>query len=377
MKIKITRRLKKEEVKMLGRKPSNQKGNGNPKYTLTEQELELLTQIRSSGVIQACENVGADPTTAPMLWLKTKKESVRVTNPMYIPKIQKTFDNYQNSIISELKKYSPTFKKIERKKEEEPHLLIIDIADLHINKFCEKHLTGDNYNSQIAVQRALEGTKGLIQKASGFNIEKILFVIGNDVLNTDNILKGTTKGTIQDTDLHWLTAFNVAKDCYIQCIEYCLSVADVDIVHCTSNHDFMSGCFLAEVIHAWFRKCENITFNIGAKYRKYYKYFSNMIELEHGEKGKMTNLPLIMAQEEPMMWAETKFRYGYLHHFHHLDKTQFKTSKDYIGANITYLRSPSSADIWHAESQYLNLVAVEGFVHSRNNGRVSHITHHF
>ena len=374
---KIQKRLNPDEVKLLGLKIRTQKGQGNTKYRITVNQWERINEARSSGVIDACKNVGADPTTAPMLWLKTKKESVRVTNPLYVAPNQKTFNNYKDEIVKELKKYSPNFKKIKHKNEEDPHLLIIDIADLHINKFCEKILTGENYNSNIAVQRALEGTKGLIQKASGFNIEKILFVIGNDVLNTDNILKGTTKGTIQDTDLHWLTAFNVAKDCYIQCIEYCVSVADVDIIHCPSNHDLMSGCFLAEVIHAWFRKCENITFNIGAKYRKYYKYYSNMIELEHGEKGKMINLPLTMAQEEPIMWAETKFRYGYLHHFHHLDKTQFKTSKDYIGANITYLRSPSSADIWHADSQYLNLVAVEGFIHSRNNGRVSHITHYF
>jgi hypothetical protein len=59
------------------------------------------------------------------------------------------------------------------------------------------------------------------------------------------------------------------------------------------------------------------------------------------------------------------------------DKTQFKTAKDYIGANVTYLRSPSSADIWHAENQYLNIVAIEGFVHSKDNGRVSHLTHYF
>ena len=102
-----------------------------------------------------------------------------------------------------------------------------------------------------------------------------------------------------------------------------------------------------------------------------------MIELEHGDKGKLSNLPLVMAQEQPKMWANTKFRYSYLHHVHHSDKTSFKSGKDYIGANVTYLRSPSSADIWHSDNQFLNLVAVEGFVHSKEMGRVSQITHYF
>ena len=102
-----------------------------------------------------------------------------------------------------------------------------------------------------------------------------------------------------------------------------------------------------------------------------------MIELEHGDKGKMLQLPLVMAQEEPKMWSETKFRYGYLHHVHHQDKTQFKSGKDFIGVNVTYLRSPSSADLWHCESQYINLVAVEGFIHSKTMGREAHLTHYF
>lgn len=102
-----------------------------------------------------------------------------------------------------------------------------------------------------------------------------------------------------------------------------------------------------------------------------------MINLEHGDKGKAMDLPLIYAQSNPKMWYETKFRYGYLHHVHHQDKKQFQSSKDYVGVNITYLRSPSSADIWHADNGFLNMVAVEGFIHSKEHGRISHLTHYF
>ena len=256
-------------------------------------------------------------------------------------------------------------------------MLVIDIADLHINKYAESSLTGDDYNSEIAVNRALEGCAGIIQKSNGFNIDKIVFVIGNDVLNTDTMTNTTTRGTHQDVDMHWFKAFNIAKDCYVKCIEMCMQVADVDVIHCPSNHDMMSGCFLAETVSAWFRLSKNVKFETSPSYRKYYQYFNNMIELEHGHSGKVANLPLIMAQEQPLMWSQTKFRYSYLHHYHHSDKTSFKTAKDYIGANITYLRSPSSADIWHSDNGFLNLVAVEGFIHSKEMGRVSQITHYF
>ena len=101
-----------------------------------------------------------------------------------------------------------------------------------------------------------------------------MFVIGNDVLNTDNLSRSTTKFTPQDTDVNWFKAFNIAKDCYIRCIELCMQVANVDIIHCPSNHDEMSGCLLAQTLQAWFRQSKNLTFNIIIPYLLF-KFISN------------------------------------------------------------------------------------------------------
>lgn len=374
---RIKKRLNNEEALQLGFDLKIKNKSGNPEYFLKPYQLDLLNEIRNKGILDAHKEHQIDPSQSKFLWLKNKNSSIPVQNPFYVTQIEKDFEVLKSDLIKELKKYSPLYPKIKRQKTKEGHLLVIDIADLHINKYASAELTGAEYNSKIAVERALQGTRGLLQKSIGFNIDRILFVIGNDVLNTDNLTKGTTKNTPQDTDVSWFEAFKIAKECYVRCIELCLSVADVDVVHCPSNHDQMSGCFLAETIKTHFRLCNNITFDISPAYRSFYKYYNNLIELEHGDKGKVANLPLLIAQSVPKMWAETKFRYGYLHHVHHSDKTQYQSSKDYIGINITYLRSPSSADIWHSDNSYLNMVAVEGFIHSKENGRVSHLTHYF
>jgi len=351
-----------------------EKGKDTKRVRISETELNILNKYRRFS--NECKEKGIDPASSPFGWVKGEDSSIFVKNPNFRNQLDNQ-SKFIKDITSLIKDYAPKYPKIKRKNTEEGKLLVIDIADLHINKYAETFLTGNEYNSKIAVERALEGTQGLLNKASGFNIDKILFVVGNDVLNIDNANKTTTKGTPQDTDLNWFKAFQIAKECYVKCIEMCLSVADVDVIHCPSNHDYVSGCLLAETLQAWFRNSKNMTFNTSPKYRKYYQYHNNMIELEHGDKGKMLQLPLVMAQEEPKMWAETKFRYGYLHHVHHQDKTQFKSGKDFIGVNVTYLRSPSSADLWHCESQYLNLVAVEAFIHDKNMGREAHLTHYF
>ena len=355
-------------------KGSSEKGKITKRLRLYDDEINVVNEFRRIRN-EAIDN-GLDPADVKHGWIKNDNSSLFFKNPNF----ENNLDNkvsFLKELTDSIKDHAPNYPKIKRDKNEGGKLLVIDIADLHINKYAETFLTGNEYNSKIAVERALKGTEGLLNKSSGFNIDKILFVVGNDVLNIDGVTRTTTKGTPQDTDLHWFKAFQIAKDCYVQCIEMCLGVADVDVVHCPSNHDYVSGCFLAETLQAWFRQSKNITFDTSPKYRKYYQYHNNMIELEHGDKGKMLQLPLVMAQEEPMMWATTKFRYGYLHHVHHQDKTQFKSGKDFIGVNVTYLRSPSNADLWHCESQYINLVAVEGFVHDKENGREAHLTHYF
>ena len=211
---------------------------GNKRLRLKKDELDLIENYRR--IKEESIAAGVNPDDVKHGWLKTDNSSLFFKNPNFKTEAKNKF---AEDLIKELEQYSPKYPTIKRRKSKDGHLLVIDIADLHINKYAEAHLTGADYNSKIAVERAIEGTKGLIQKASGFNIEKVVFVIGNDVLNTDNLTKSTSKHTPQDTDVNWFKAFNIAKDCYIKCIELCMQVADVDILHYPSNHDEMSGCF--------------------------------------------------------------------------------------------------------------------------------------
>ena len=109
-----------------------------------------------------------------------------------------------------VEEYSPDYTPIKRKKQSEPHLLVINPADIHIGKYASAIETGEEYNSEIAVKRVMEGIMGLIDKAQGFQIEKILFCIGNDVLHVDNVYSTTTKGTPQDTDGKWWEHYELA-----------------------------------------------------------------------------------------------------------------------------------------------------------------------
>lgn len=258
------------------------------------------------------------------------------------------------------------------------HLLVINPADIHIGKYAHELETGDGYNTDVAVERVLEGVQGLIDKSKGFGIDRVLFCIGNDVLHVDNVYSTTTKGTYQDTDGKWWEHYQIALKVYVSCVEMLREIAPVDCVHSMSNHDYQSGFHLAHALKSWFRKDENVSVDCGVAHRKYYTYGKNLIGIEHGDGAKMDKLPLLMAQEKPEEWSNTKHRYWYLHHIHHKVKHKWLDAKDFIGVSVEYMRSPSGTDSWHSRKGFTGVPkAVEGFLHQKDSGQVARFVHYF
>ena len=346
-----------------------------PNATILEFDSlrKYIGKIRNNtGVIDACENLGVDPTTTPMLWLKSKTESIRVTNPLFVKQDEKLLSDLRNNLIEDLQTYAPKFPKLERVENSDSYLLVIDPCDVHIGKLCSAFESGETYNNQIAVQRVLSGVRGILTKVSSFHIDKILFIGGNDILHIDNPQRTTTSGTPQDTDGMWHSNFLIAKQLYTDVLEMLLTVADVHFTFNPSNHDYTNGFFLAQVIETYFKNSKNITFDCSISHRKAFKYHNNLIGTTHGDGAKQIDLPLLMAVEYPNEWSNTKHRYIYTHHVHH------KTSKDYIGITVESLRSPSGTDSWHHRNGYQHSPkAVEGFLHSKEHGQIMRLTHIF
>lgn len=334
---------------------------------VTDDELNLINNCRRLHN-EAIEK-GLDPDSVKHAWFKDKKSSFFVKNPNFNTRVK---NNFKEQLIQDLKEYSPKFEKIKRKANKNGHLLVVDPADIHIGKLADSFETGEDYNTQIAVKRVREGVQGILDKSSGFDIDKILFVGGNDILHTDTPKRTTTSGTPQDTDGMWYDNFLKAKDLYIEILEKLISVADVHFVFNPSNHDYANGFFLANVIETYFKNCKNITFDCSIAHRKYFKYHSNLIGTTHGDGAKQADLPLLMAQESAKNWAETKHRYVYIHHVHH------KLGKDYAGVTLESLRSASGTDSWHHRQGYQHAPkAIEGFIHSKEFGQVARLSHIF
>jgi len=321
----------------------------------------------NAGFIEECERAGIEPGTVKNYWYKSKNYSIHVKEDGDI-----TPEEFVEKIQEAIKDFAPKYPAIKRVENKEPHCLVLSPADVHIGKLCSSFETGEEYNSQIAVKRVKQGVEGLLNKAQNYNLEKIIFVTGNDILHVDNPKNTTTAGTHQDTSGMWYDNFIMAKKLLIEVIESLLTVADVEVVFNPSNHDFMSGFMLVQAIESWFAHSENISFNINMSHRKYSVYGENLIGTTHMDGAKVADLPLLMAHEAPEAWSQCKHRYIYGHHVHH------KTAKDFMSVIVETLRSPSGTDGWHHRQGYQHSPkAIEGFIHHPKFGQIARLTELF
>jgi hypothetical protein len=338
-----------------------------PRIRLSEDEYNAVLEHRTKhqALIDECEISGIPVDSVKYYWYKSEKFSMNVGNNTNIRDVL-------NSILVDIKQHSPSYPKIKyAKTNKESHLLVIDPADIHINKLSSSFETGDEYNHKIAFKRVIDGVSGLLSKSNGFGIEKILLVIGNDILHVDTPRNTTTSGTGQDVSLMWFDAFKMAQKLLTEVIETLVQVAPVHVQYDPSNHDYTNGFFLAQTLEAWFNKSKDITFDISPSHRKYFKYGANLIGTTHGDGAKEQDLPLLMAHESKD-WGLCKHKYIYTHHIHH------KKSKDYMGVTVESLRSPSGTDSWHHRNGYQHAPkAVEGFLHHPEHGQIARFVHYF
>lgn len=280
------------------------------------------------------------------------------------------------------------------------NLMVLDLSDIHFLKLCVKSETGYTYNRDVARHRVREGVTALLRMSKPFEVGRILFVLGNDILHTDNPRNTTTSGTSQDTDGTIFQGFSDAKAAMIGAIEECAKVAQVDLMHVPSNHDWVMGWTLSQCLGAWFRDHPNVSssdYSLSEMHRKYYRYGGNLLGLTHGDGAKEEKLYGLMVKEARSHIGECQNLYWILHHVHHKDRKRrgvdvFVTEKDHNGmtahhfgshapegdgVHIEYVRSPSAPDGWHDRQGFVNRQAVECFIFHPHDGQKVRLTEWF
>ena len=299
-------------------------------------------------------------------WNKQHKDywliSAMVTQKVLEPKdlLQETLQNFNPS-------YKPVAEVFVNDKFENPTVGILSIQDLHFGKEGNLSVV-DDFKDSI---------KSLVLRSYySHNLEKIIYVIGGDLLNMDTFGGLTTKGTPVDSDLRAQDAYNEAFDAMFWSVNFIKQFCkELEVVYLPGNHDRLSSYHLVHALSKCFIQEPSITFNATYEERKVVTWGQNFFAFEHGDVTKKMTA-LVYATEFPFQWGHTTFRTCYTGHFHTKKVTEFVTDNEIHGFSIKHLPSLSKSDYWHYHNKFTGAkrqAVME--IHDLTKGKVSEFTH--
>lgn len=278
------------------------------------------------------------------LWDSPNKEKGSI--PLYSVKCQFKKRDKLDYDVEELKNVIDScFDKVDftrpvlNKRDDIENMILIDIADLHLNKFS------DDYDMEMAKTRFNNAIDTFLSYTSS---EECIFVIGEDYFNIDTINKTTTKGTPQDTEVDIYKMFDFGLNLMIETL-HTLSVFfdKVNVILIQGNHDKLLSYMLVKALEHYNFEKGNIIFNSEIKSRKYIEYGNSLIGLGHLDTENKKQKQFLMQNEVKEMYGKSKYNYfvsGHLHNY----------SVEEVGG-IQYIRLPSlsGSDNWHNEMGYI------------------------
>lgn len=297
-----------------------------------KNSLHYETQITKQA-----ERISLDVTTARNVWVKSKPDENGISasflckNPLFNEQ-GFDFEEFKENLLKDLSEVNTEKLPLTSPKEDDT-LLVFSLPDLHIGKVPTKEI-------ESAVYAAVNNL------FSRFNFEKnkyhVLFIMGNDLLNSDFEYR-TTKGTPQFDVTEYYESFVDAIKIVRNVIETIKEHCTVSVINIPGNHDRNRGFYLGEVINAYYNNLVDNTTDI----RKYYKFGKTLLGFDHGEL-KAEEYPLLMATEKPLLFSETLYHEWFLGHLHG------EQTKEVKGFKMRYLPSLTHhRDQWHVQKGYV------------------------
>ena len=293
--------------------------------------------------------------------------------------LPKAWQDATAAIIARMDEHSPKYGAFKiRKQPIDPHMLELDLFDIHFGKLAWAPETGSNYDLRIAERVYKNALRDLLDRSAGFNIDKILIPIGNDFFHIDNGTNTTTSGTPQDVDGRLEKIVEVGFMSLVWCVELALSiptVETVEVLRVPANHDWVTSMFLARELRSWYRHCDRVQVDISPLARKCRLYGENALGFTHGNEEKHADLPILMASEYRNIWAQARYSEIHVGHWHKAKELRTMPLETYGGVGVRFLMSLSGVDAWHYRRGFtLSQRAAECYLWGRGPGMAGHFT---
>lgn len=219
--------------------------------------------------------------------------------------------------------------------------------DVHFGRISLPYETGNEYNIQIAHDNMIKTTKEFIKIIDWTKVGTIIYMVGNDYLNSSFTGYTTSQSHPQDNDGTFNNIFKKGAETLIEVIDMLSSKADVKVVFVSRNHSRFEEFALMQVIEAYYKDILDVEIDSNPYPRKYIKIGNTLLGLTHGsdEKDRINGL---MQKEDQEDWGTTKYHYWMCGHLHHNDWAL----RENYGVSVFTLSAMTKMDNWTVKSGY-------------------------
>jgi hypothetical protein len=295
-------------------------------------------------------------------WLKRKRDELAILA-------------VRDAALEAMRAHAPAYRPLPRLVKANPHALVLGIPDTHLGKRGNASETREGWNTDAACAAFLGSLDALLARAASFNVERIVFPVGNDLVHADSSKGTTTKGTPLDMDGSYWQSVLAAQRLLVEAVDRCLSVAKVDVVVVPGNHARETEIHLGQYLAAWYSKASEVTVDASPRPRKYLRHGVSLFGFTHGDEERHASLPQLMALEAAQDWPLVRHREWFLGHEHRKREAHFLPLAEAGGVRIRVLPSLSGADAWHASRGFVGgLRAAEAYLYSSSEGYAGHFS---
>ena len=193
--------------------------------------------------------------------------------------------------------------------------LEICLPDLHVGLLAWAQETGADYDIHIARQAFMTCMSDIVLRCQGRAFKRIYLVTLGDLLHIDNDLQTTSKGTFQQADGRMAKIFNSALDMLIDALDLLGSLAPVETVYLSGNHDRQAGYMVIKALEMAYRKDTNFTFDTAPNPMKHRLIDVSLVGWTHGSMYSK-NLGEWLPEQARKEYGQAKFVEVHAGHTH-------------------------------------------------------------
>jgi hypothetical protein len=247
-------------------------------------------------------------------------------------------------------------------------LNVYTMTDCHIGMMAWRAEGGEDWDLKIA-ERTLSGCFDAMVRQAPAAQTCVIAQLG-DWLHYDSLESITPTGkNLLDSDGRFAKMVEVSVRVLRGLVSAALEKHENVILLCAEgNHDLASSVWLRTMFAALYEK-ESRVHVIRSECPYYaYQHGETMLVWHHGHLKKPDALPLLAATQFPVIWGNTRKRYGHLGDKHHLDE------KEHSGMIVRQHPTLAARDAYASRHGWHALRAATGITYHNVHGEVARNT---